>query len=370
MNGKVAGIVLLLGIIAGGLVYWWFFQGGGVSSALQSATEVRGLIGSEKNNLLQSPKLIELMARRHGLRWSFIREGSVEQVRAERITLAEKDGPIDYLWPSSQVSLELFRAWNPRRSHYSEVVFNTPIVLFTWDTVAQALRDRGLVEERDGVWYLTGFATLIESILSDVTWKDLGLPQLFGKVNVIPTDPTRSNSGNLFAGLLANLLAGDVARESDLPTILPKILRYFQRQGFMEHSSGFLFEQFLSRGMGSYPIIVGYEHQLVEFALSNPELWKTVRHRLQILYPVPTVWSSHTLIVLNDRGKTLAEAWKDPEIQELAWKEHGFRSVVPGVVNDANILGQVGIAPTIDQVMPLPSGAVMLRITEALEQNR
>lgn len=370
MNARVAGIVLLLGIIAGGLVYWWFFQGGGASSALQSAAEVRGLIGSEKNNLLQSPKLIELMARKHGLRWSFTREGSVEQVRAERIALAEKDGPVDYLWPSSQVSLELFRAWNPNRRHHAEVIFNTPIVLFTWDVVAKALQDRGLVESRDGVLYLTGFTTLIDRVLTGTSWKDLGLPQLFGKVNVIPTDPTRSNSGNLFAGLLANLLAGDVAREADLPQILPKIVQYFERQGFMEHSTGFLFEQFLSRGMGSYPIIVGYENQLVEFALSNPELWKNVHARLKIVYPVPTVWSSHTLIVLSDRGKTLAEAWKDPAVQELAWKEHGFRSVVPGVVNDANILGQVGIASSVDQVMPLPSGAVMLRITEALEQDR
>lgn len=365
-KNRVIGLVILLVVMAAGLGYWYFSGQGGIAPLREEVT-LRGLIGSEKNLILQSPRILDLMRRTHGLRWDFTREGSVEQVRPERIALAERDQPLDFLWPSSQVSLELFRLWNPGRSHQAEVLFNTPLVFFTWGPVVDALQRQGLLVQEEGALFLTGLDRLLEAVFQEREWKDIGLPQLYGKVNLISTDPTRSNSGNLFAGLLANLLAQGVAQEGDLARILPQLKQFFQRQGFMEHSTGFLFEQFLSRGMGSYPIIVGYEHQLVEFALSNPRIWEGVKDRIQIVYPVPTVWSSHTFIALTPRARAAFEAWKDPEVQALAWKEHGFRPAIPASLEAVDRLVVGGLARDITRIVPLPSAGVMLRITQALQ---
>src|SRR5260221_11545320 len=144
-------------------------------------------------------------------------------------------------------------------------------------------------------------------------WKAIGLPQLYGRISLICTDPTRSNSGNLFAGLLANLLnGGDVVDETKLNAVLPTVKQYFGRLGYMQQSSSDLFTQFLQQGVGSYPIIVGYEAQLIEFSIENPQYRDTLRKEITTLYPRPTVWSSHPLIALTPTGQQALTALPDP----------------------------------------------------------
>jgi len=65
-------------------------------------------------------------------------------------------------------------------------------------------------------------------------------------------------------------------------TLLPKVKALFDRVGFMEASSGTLFDKYLKQGAGAYPIIVAYENQLLEFAAEHPELIEPVRKRLRI----------------------------------------------------------------------------------------
>lgn len=50
--------------------------------------------------------------------------------------------------------------------------------------------------------------------------------------------------------------------------LLPKLRRYYELQGLMPESSRYMFEQFLTGGIGTFPIIVGYESQLIEHSLS------------------------------------------------------------------------------------------------------
>ena len=97
----------------------------------------------------------------------------------------------------------------------------------------------------------------------------------------------------MFAGLLANTLCEGVADEASLPEILPRLTDIFQKLGYMESSSADLFDQFLKTGIGAKPIIAGYESQLLEFAAQNPDTWEQVKDDIVLLYPSPTVWSSH-----------------------------------------------------------------------------
>ena len=69
---------------------------------------------------------------------------------------------------------------------------------------------------------------------------------------LLPTAPWRSNSGNLFAGLIANILCGGVADQSNIEGVLPRLRAIFERLGCMESSSDDLFGQFHHPG-GSHP---------------------------------------------------------------------------------------------------------------------
>lgn len=48
---------------------------------------------------------------------------------------------------------------------------------------------------------------------------------------LLPTAPWRSNSGNLFAGLIANILCGGVADQSNIEGVLPRLRAIFERLG-------------------------------------------------------------------------------------------------------------------------------------------
>lgn len=355
MNKRLIGVLVLV-LIIGGAVAYQATRGGGIAGP---SVTLRGYIGSEKSNFLDNPDVQRVLRNGHGIEIDYRRAGSIEMIDLDH-------GGMDFLWPSSQVALELYQMTHGAAK--SEIVFNSPIVFYSWEPVAAALVGEGYAEERGGITYLTDMSGLIEAVLSDTAWSDVGLDSLFGSMTITSTDPTRSNSGNMFAGLSANLLANTVVDDAALEEVLPDLLSLFRRQGLMEHSTGTLYERYLELGMGSYPLIVGYENQIVEFSLQNPELWEQVRGRMRILYPVPTVWSSHPVIALTDAGSELIAAMQDDEIQALAWEQHGFRTGLAGVVNDPGDLGISGIPQDITQIMRMPTPQVMDRIINELKE--
>jgi hypothetical protein len=239
-------------------------------------------------------------------------------------------------------------------------------VFYSWDLITAVLQQHGLVEQQGGSYYVSDLAGLIKLVEERVAWADIGLPQLYGRVRILATDPTRSNSGNSFAGLLANILnQGDVVTATDtvrLTTLLPRLSIFFARLGFLEHSSGVLWDKCITQGMGAYPLIVGYENQLVEYSMSHPEVLELLRQKVRILYPRPTVWSSHPFMALNPGGERLLHALQDVDLQRLAWERHGFRSGLLGTQNDPKVLQVIGLPETINAVMSMPHAAVMRQI--------
>lgn len=170
----------------------------------------------------------------------------------------------------------------------------------------------------------------------------------------------------MFAGLLANTLCGGVADESNLDEILPRLTKIFQKLGYMESASSDLFDQFLKTGMGAKPLIAGYENQILEFAAENPETWSQIKEDIVMLYPTPTVWSSHVYIALDEEGAAGIDALLDEEIQRIAWEKHGFRTGVYDTPTDAEHFGVSGIAGELTQVVPMPDADTMDQIIKAL----
>lgn len=353
MKKKLAGFILLIAVMA---VIGIIYAAGRFGS---SAVNINGYVGGEKIELLEDPEVQKIFKEKYDLEVDYSRAGSLDMMAAD---LKGRD----YLFPSSSIALEYYEDLhgNPVQS---EIVLSTPIVLYTHQAVLDAFERQGLITSEGGSYFID-MAGLLELMKKDAQWADIGLTELYGRISVDTTDPSRSNSGNMFAALAANVLnGGRTVTEEDLEVILPQLKELFGKLGYMETSSSDLFNQFLRMGIGAEPVIAGYESQLIEYAALYPKEYDQIREDIVMLYPTPTVWSSHVVIALDENGQILLNALLDSQIQEIAWKKHGFRT---GNYQDAANSGAVaaeGVAPVITQVAQVPSYSIMKVIIEQLQ---
>lgn len=356
MKAKLAGVVVLLVLILGAVLY----KRGSAPAGFQGTqVAVNGVVGGEKIGFLEDSVVKKTLLDRFGIEITYAKAGSLEMARGD---LSGKD----FLWPSGQAALEVFRTQNAGRSVKSEVVFNTPLVLYSWDLVQQALERNSIVSMQDNVAYVTDFPALAKGIVTAKKWKDMGATGLYGNMGITTTDPNLSSSGFMFVGLVANILHGDVVDEASVDSVLPALHKFYKSLGYMEKSSGDIFQQYLNTGVGAKPLIAGYESQMIEFALQNPSVWPSFRQKVRILYPQPTLWVAHPLISLSPAGDRLLSALRDPEIQKLAWTRHGFRPGVVGIQIAQKDVPVDGVPAQILQVVALPGIAAMNRLVAAI----
>lgn len=372
MTARIIGIGLF--VLAAALALWFgvFAPGDGGRDSLSSAVlgerpepvDALALVGGEKMGFLENPRVQDILTDRHGVHLDARKAGSVEMVTSPAL-LAQNP---DLLWPGSQVALELARD-NQVPVIQDEIIFNSPIVLYSWLPIADGLEAAGLARPLDPgrTAFAVDTAALLDLIGRQTEWRDLGV-DLYGTVMLQTTDPTRSNSGNQFAALATVLLAGGRPEGPDLDRALATLADLYTRMGYLQHSSGDLFAQYLRTGMGNKPLIAGYESQLIEFALAEPDRWAALQDqpiRPVILYPEPTVFSSHVALATSEAGRRVVTALEDPELQDLAWRRHGFRSGF-AAENDPAAVPVRGIPATVSQVVPLPPARVIDRILETI----
>lgn len=353
MKKKIAGLMLLVVLMAviGGIYF--------VTGNAPQIVNVDGYVGGEKIELLEDEEIRSVFEEKYGLNVDYSRAGSLDMMTAD---LSGRD----YLFPSSSIALEYYEDLHGSPVQ-SEIVLNTPIVLYTHQIVLDAFENQGLITTDGDVHYID-MAGLLELIQNGTQWSDIGLSELYGRVSVDTTDPSRSNSGNMFAALVANVLnGGQTLTEADLDTILPELQDIFGKLGYMETSSSDLFSQFLRMGVGAEPLIAGYESQLIEYAALYPDEYDRIRDDVVMLYPTPTVWSAHVMIALDENGQILLDAMQDEEVQDLAWKKHGFRTGNYGDIADSESIPADGVAASITQVAQVPSYDVMKVLIEQLE---
>jgi hypothetical protein len=336
-----------------------------IKGLLGERTTLFGFVGGEKSAFLADPDVIDALGDR-ALQLDARVAGSVEMVR-EQALLSQKP---QFLWPSSSIMVDLARQ-SGVAIRKDQVVLNSPIVVYTWEpVVVEALTKSNLVTRAPQGYHQLDLKALLDAILADKNWSDLGISELYGRARIVSTDPNRSNSGFMFAGLMLSLLAGDVATMEDLDQQRDKAQAIFRSMGLKSSSSGKLFDQYLAGGLGAEPMIVGYENQLVEWILADPARWERVKSgsgaKPVVLYPRPTVYSAHPLIVIDPAADALLDALMSPELQELAWMKHGFRGplgTATGAANEAI----AGLLPAeIEAVLPMPAADVMLALLTEL----
>lgn len=210
------------------------------------------------------------------------------------------------------------------------LTLNTPIVIYSWKDVVDSLQKQGIVTEKEGVYYISDMTKLMSTILEGKSWKDLGLTQLYGNVNIASTDPVTSSPGATYYGLLLSILCNGQVTEESANANLPKLKEFYTKSGYMNNTPADLFERYLKTGMGGEPMIVDYEKSMIDFATSNPDGFNQVKDNIRVLYPTPTIWNSHCIATFSESGNAFYKAFEDPDIQRIAWEKYGFRTGITG----------------------------------------
>lgn len=229
------------------------------------------------------------------------------------------------------------------------LTLNTPIVIYSWDIVVDALIKENIVTVVDGVHYITDMNKLINYILEEKKWSDIGLNNIYGNINIDSTDPVTSSPGATYYGLLLSIMSNGVVDSENINNVLPKLKEFYIKSGYMNNTPADLFEMFLKTGVGAKPMIVDYEKSIIDFANSNPDGWNQVKDKVRILYPTPTIWNSHCIAALTEDGKRVLNAFDDKKVSQISWEKYGFRVGITGGNYDVSKT-LPGIPQTIDSV--------------------
>lgn len=353
MKSKIKGLIILIAVMAVVIVYV-------LSSGMtKEKVSINGYLGGEKIGFFEDEEVQNILKKKYGLTIDYSKAGSIEMMDLEQKGM-------DYLFPSSQVALEIYKQkyGTPKKQ---DTIFNTPIVLYTHKEIVDALDKKGMIIDLGNGAKGVDTKALAELVINDTKWSDLGLNDLYGLVTISTTDPVKSNSGNMFAGLMADVLSDSgVANQSNVNEVIKDVQKIFTKNGMMTSSSADLFDNFLKMGVGAIPIAAGYESQIIEFSVEHPKDWEELKGDVEVLYPVPTVWSQHPYIALDENGAIAIEALKDEEIQKLAWENHGFRTGIANASADTGKLSVSGIVPVVNKVINMPDADTMEKLIDAL----
>ena len=321
---------------------------------------VYGAVGGGKENFLADPDVNRIMAEKYGISVQNDPWSNGKMIRNE-LTYTDKNngstGTVDFVFFSDQRYYEYYQTEAkegeaPRlRKQRGEIILNTPIVFYSWKEVVDVLEKEEIVTERDGVFYISDMNKLLEYITSEKKWKDIGL-NIYGNINIGSTDPVTSSPGATYYGLLASILSDGQLSSQTLSEIMPRLQQFYKQSGFMNNTPADLFDQYLRTGYGTKPIIGDYEKSMVDFAINNPEGYASVKDRVRILYPEPTIWNSHCIISFTDNGTKFIEALNDNEIQEIAFNRYGFRIGLSAGQYDVKAVGVDGLPQEIVSVVP------------------
>ncbi len=365
---QIVGIIIFV-LLIGTIIGIKMINSNGEIGNNSSLTTVYVATGGGKEDFLADPEVNKILKEKYKLNvvydtwsngktvlWPLIREkvGLGNEDIVSRITNGEdftinstEVSKYDALFTSDQRFYDYYKTYPNKELGESDrytvlagsLTLNTPIVIYSWKDVVDALEKEGIVSVRDGVYYISDMNKLMDYILKGKKWSEIGLTDLYGSINIASTDPVTSSPGATYYGLLLAILSGGEVTSENITQNLPKLKDFYIKSGYMNNTPADLFERYLKTGMGGNPMIVDYEKSIIDFANSNPNGFAQVKDNIRILYPTPTIWNSHCFAAFTESGKILLEAYNDEDIQKIAWEKYGFRTGVTGGSYDVTKIG-------------------------------
>ena len=364
MSKRVLGVILfivLIALIIGIKVY--NDNETEIESAIETIkeetlTDVTIAVGGGKEDFIADERVVEIMKTKYGINPIYDTWSNGKIIKDPLIRESDKSS-YDLMFCSDQRFYDYYKLPADRSkgeaSRYTVLngglTLNTPIVIYSWGDVTNALMNEGIVTQINDVYYITDMNKLLNYILEGKKWADIGLPMLYGNINIASTDPVTSSPGATYYGLLLSIMCGGYVTDSGVNEHMPRLKQFYEKSGYMNNTPADLFEKYLKTGMGGAPMIVDYEKSIVEFATSNPSGFEQVKDDIRILYPTPTIWNSHCIATFTQEGNLYYNVFEDPEIQKIAWEKYGFRTGVSAGNYDVSSLGITGIPQTITSLV-------------------
>ena len=361
MNKKIIGIIIfvvLILVIIGIKIYMsQTTEKAGTEENVRGLKTVYVATGGGKEDFIADPDVVNIMRKKYKLNVVY---DSWSNGKLIVNPLVRSDGKTKYdaMFCSDQRFYDYYKL-APNKSNgeadrytvlQGGLTLNTPIVIYSWAEVVDALINEKIVTEKNGVYYITDMNKLINYILDGKKWSDVGLEQLYGNINIASTDPVTSSPGATYYGLLLSIMCESQVNEQNVEDNLPKLKEFYIKSGYMNNTPADLFERYLKTGMGGEPMIVDYEKSIIDFANSNPDGYEQVKDKIRVLYPVPTIWNSHCIASFTEVGNEFYKAFDDPEIQKIAWEKYGFRTGITGGSYDVSSFG-IGVPQTISSTV-------------------
>ncbi len=348
-TNTIIGIAILLILIAViiGIKMWNDKQTGGVDTS--KLTPVTVAVGGGKEDFLADEDVVGIMQKKYGLNVIYDSWSNGKIIKDPLVR--EDKSKYDAMFPSDQRFYDYYKLspdsskGEAARSRVLDgsLTLNTPIVIYSWETVVDALIKEKIVTQTNGVYYITDMNKLLTYILEGKKWSEIGLNNIYGSININSTDPVTSSPGATYYGLLLSIMCEGNVTEEKMRENLPKLKEFYLKSGYMNNTPADLFEMYLKTGMGDKPMIVDYEKSIIEFATSNPDGWNQVKDKIRILYPTPTIWNSHCIATFDEAGNEYLKVFNDKEIQQIAWNRYGFRTGVTGGSYDVSAVDASGI---------------------------
>lgn len=320
---------------------------------LDNLTNVYVATGGGKEDFIADKDVVNIMQTRYNL--NVVYDGWSNGKLIVKPLVREDGSKYNAMFCSDQRFYDYYRLAPDQEKGEAErysvlngaLTLNTPIVIYSWGEVVDALVNEGIVTEKEGTYYITDMDKLLQYILDGKKWTDIGLDMLYGSINIASTDPVTSSPGATYYGLLLSIMCGGNVTTEAMEENLPKLKEFYIKSGYMNNTPADLFEKYLKTGLGGAPMIVDYEKSIVEFAYENPDGFNQVKDDIRILYPTPTIWNSHCIATFDEQGNEFYKAFEDKDISQIAWDRYGFRTGITGGNYDVTSLGISGIPQAI-----------------------
>jgi len=329
----IAGLILIL-LIA--VVGYKSYQGSSAQHAAQAVVNVHGIVGSEKQDFFNDPAVIAEF-QHNGINLKIDTEGSRDQALT-----ASADGA-DFYFPAGEpAGRALAKRLNIKNA---STPFYTPIVIASWEPIANILEQNGIVKKTGAYWYVVNMQKLLAIVKSDERWSDLPHNTAYPvnkHILISSTDARKSNSADMYLALASYLFNNNevVTTSTQQQKIQHDIDGLFLRQGYQESSSSGPFDDYVSIGMGKAPMVLVYEQQFVEYLVEHPASDRPAG--MVLLYPKPTIFTKHTIVPTNEHGAKVATLLETDDILKTLEMKHGFRT------NDAAKTNQIWKSEKVD----------------------
>lgn len=249
MSKRVLGVILfivLIALIIGIKVY--NDNETEIESAIETIkeetlTDVTIAVGGGKEDFIADERVVEIMKTKYGINPIYDTWSNGKIIKDPLIRESDKSS-YDLMFCSDQRFYDYYKLPADRSkgeaSRYTVLngglTLNTPIVIYSWGDVTNALMNEGIVTQINDVYYITDMNKLLNYILEGKKWADIGLPMLYGNINIASTDPVTSSPGATYYGLLLSIMCGGYVTDSGVNENMPRLKQFYEKSGYMNNT--------------------------------------------------------------------------------------------------------------------------------------